>query len=341
MIAKPLFAFVFAALPLAAPVRAGVQNAGSLLVFPVFDNSPGSTSIVSVTNTNGDAVTGQVRVHFVYVNGSNCQEFDRVRTLTPNDTITVLTKYDNPNQTQGYLYCFALNKLTGAATKFDYLVGTEIVGTASDALDTETQPFVFRAGNGLAEGANTDLDGDGIRDLNGNEYEPAPNRILVPNFIASTNEIGNKLVLINLTGGAAFTASVGFEVYNDNEEIYSGQYSFSCWTKVDLLSVSNVFANWFLKSTNHNPNEIEGTNDLAPETGWFRLNGLTASSSTTTFSDPAILAMRLTQVVGRPNLGIQGLGSGIANDGFAALPYGEGTQTNGDLLPHGTQGDGN
>ncbi len=341
MIAKLLASVSLASVVLAAAAHAGVQNAGSLLVFPCFDNSPGATSIVTVTNTNNDSVNGQVRVHFVYVNGSNCQEFDRVRTLTPSDTITVLTKYDNPNQTQGYLYCFALHKTTGAATKFDYLIGTEIVGTASDALDTETQPFVFRAGAALAEGANTDLDGDGIRDLNGNEYEAAPNRILIPNFIADTNEITNKLVLINLTGGAAFTASVSFEVYNDNEEIYSAQYAFSCWAKVDLLSVSNVFANWFLKSTNHNLNEIEGTNNLAPETGWFRLNGLTASSTTTTFSDPAILAMRLTQVGGLPNLGIQGLGRGIANDGFAALPFGEGTQTNGDLLPHGTSGDSN
>ena len=110
-----------AVLGLTAGASAGVQSAGSLLVFPYYESGRNSASgldtYVTVTNINLSPDTGTVKVEYVYINGSTCLEFNRTRTLTPGDTLTVNTRTDNPNSTSGYLYVFAKNKTTGAATR--------------------------------------------------------------------------------------------------------------------------------------------------------------------------------------------------------------------------------
>ena len=108
-----------AALGLALQAQAGVVEPGSLLVFPCFDSHAGKTSIISVTNTNSDQVNGTVDVEYVYVHGYDCLEFNRTRTLTPNDTLTVIAHKDNPQQQEGYLYVFAKSHTTGKAIKLD------------------------------------------------------------------------------------------------------------------------------------------------------------------------------------------------------------------------------
>jgi hypothetical protein len=60
------------------------------------------------------------------------------------------------------------------------------------------------------------------------------------------------------------------------------------------------------------------------ETGLFWINGLIASSTATSINNPAVLAVLIETVNG---------GSG------AVLPYGKGTQDNGDLVPHSVLGD--
>ncbi len=218
----------------------------------------------------------------------------------------------------------------GRAVKHDHLIGTAHVVGGGGEDDYEYSPFVFKAGEALAAGAATDLDGDGLRDLNGLEYEQAPDEILIPRFVGQeggaghgkdlSNSNGSGLVLINLTGGAAFEAIVDFLVYNDNEEVFSAQYQFKCWKKVDLLRISNVFANWFLESTGHNPAEsVDGS-----ETGWMRLDGNVAFSTAAQFHDPAILAMLIEKIDGSTT---------------GELPFAVGVQPNGDLLPLGVLGD--
>jgi hypothetical protein len=283
-----------------------------------------------VTNENSDPQNGSVKVEYVYINGYNCLETNRTRTLTPNDTLTVSAFLDNPNMQRGYLYVFAKSMTTGRAIKFDHLIGTSRIVTGGDNGDYELSPFVFKAGSALAEGANTDLDSDGIRDLNGNEYEKAPDQILIPRFVGQTGG-ANKgrdlqgdnvsyLVLINLSGGAAFDAIVDFLVYNDNEEVFSTQYQFRCWKRVPLLDISNVFADSFLVSTNNALSEsLDGS-----ETGWMRLDGSVAFSSAAQIQDPAILAVLIEKIDGAT---------------CGELPFGIGEQDNGDLLPRGVLGD--
>jgi hypothetical protein len=126
--------------------------------------------------------------------------------------------------------------------------------------------------------------------------------------------------MINLTGGSKFTATVDLLIWNDNEEVFSSQYSFDCWEKKELSEISGAFNQDFLLSTNHTVSESFG----GIETGLFWINGLIASSTATSINNPAVLAVLIETVNG---------GSG------AVLPYGKGTQDNGDLVPHSVLGD--
>ncbi len=293
---------------------------GSLLLFPYFDNSRGLDTYLTVTNTNSDfnqngqLFAGTVDVEFVYIDGESCLEFNRTRRLTPNDTITVSTQADNPNDPRGYVYVFAKSPTSGAAISWNWLEGDSIVSSFSDALLSNIAPVVYAAVG--AQGTNTDVDGDGVRDLNAVEYAASANELHIPRFIASPL---SSLIVVGLTG-LQFTTVVNYLAYNDNEEAFSGQITFDCWDTRRLPNISGIFTDDFLESTNDNALE---TGILGVETGWIRLVGLTAFSSAQQRSNPAFLAVRVDKIA------------------FASLPYGVGTNTNGDLLPIGPFYDNN
>ena len=310
----------------ATAATGGANEPGSLLVFPMFDNTRGGYTVITVTNTNSDLQSGAVTVEYRYIDGYSCNEFNRTRNLTPNDTLSVLAKNDNPNQQKGYVYVYAKSSTTGKPIKFDHLIGQVMFINANFDDDTFVlNPFVYKAGEALAEGDNTDLEnggvGDGIRDLNGLEYQTSPDEILIPHFFGQDDDDDGRLVLINLTGGKQFEAIVDFLVYNDNEEVFSAQYKFDCWKYQELLDISNVFDDEFLDSTN----DAAGENVLGNESGWFKLDGNVAFSTNTSIPDPAILAVFVC--------------NRETEDGVGALPFTLGSQDNGDLLPLTILGD--
>lgn len=301
-------------LALAATAQANsIDRAGSLLVFPYFNNTSGSTTFLTVTNSNADSA-GTIDVEFVYINGDDCLEFNRTRRLTPNDTITVSTVLDNPNDRRGYVYAFAKSTTTGAPVSFNFLEGNSIVFSSADALSTNIAPVVYTAVP--AQGAATDVDGDGNRDLNGAEYSSSVNEIHIPRFVADPS---SSLIVLGLTG-AQFRTVISFLAYNDNEEAFSGQFTVDCWDIRRLHNISGVFTESFLESTNHAMGEM-GVNGT--ETGWIRLVGQTAFSTAAQRSNPAFIAMS------------------IDNSSFSSLPYGAGTNNNGDLLVLGPFADNN
>jgi hypothetical protein len=306
-------------LSLAAAANGGIPEAGSLLLFPTFENERGEDTIITVTNTNGDhtptvgtLTAGTVDVEFLYINHYDCHEFNRTRRLTANDSITVSVRLDNPNEREGYVYVFAKSPTTGQAISWNWLIGIErtVEGGGQDE-DFDTNAYVFKAIG--AQGTPTDVNSNGLRDLNGVEYDAGPDILLFPRFVGQGGGNESELVLINLTGAAQFTAIVDFLIYNDNEEVYSAQYSFFCWDEVDLDDITGIFTESFLDSTGNNP--LEHINNR--EYGWFRINGNVAFSTADSVQDPMILAL-LTENIG-------------PGDG-GELPFGRGTQTNGELL---------
>ncbi|MBL8857706.1 MAG: hypothetical protein JNL28_04255 [Planctomycetes bacterium] len=341
-----------------------LDRAGSLLLYPLFDNNRGGLYTITVTNTNNDTtpsaqsqqlLNGTIDVEFVYINGDNCLEFNRTRRLTPNDTITVTTLLDNPNQATGYAYVFAKSPITGQAVNFDYLIGDsfQVAPFISGGLDIP--PIVFRASSTFVPGAATDIDNDGVRDLNGSEYEKVSDKLIVPRFFADSQGVSEPgIILIGLTG-QAFTTIINFLIYNDNEEVFSAQYSFDCWDRILLRNINGAFTNTFLQSTNHNPNEfvlfaglgvpalVGGPIILPPvvpqlEYGWYRMDGAVAFSTAASVSDPAFLAVNVERLI-TWNFDAKKAEGFVA--AAASLPYGVGEQANGDLIQHGPFPDNN
>lgn len=304
------------------PCNPGHRFPSSLLVFPEYDNRQAALTLLSITNADPDH--GNVDVELVYIarrdaenNLVDCLETNRTHHLTPNDTLSLITSVDNPNTRQGYVYAFAKSRTTGQAIVHNGLIGNALVIDGITQLNYSFNPYSYL---GIGdEGVATDHDGDGIRDLNDIEYQCTSDVTLVPRFLGQSRSVRSDLVLINLTGGSAFEAVLDFTIYNDNEEPFSAQHAFTCWEKIPLADISNVFNHQYLLTTSHAANENVGV-----ETGWFRIDGNVANSLATSLPDPAFLALLIEK---------------IGPMGVTDLPFETGMQVNGDLVPRGVLGD--
>jgi hypothetical protein len=300
------------------------RSPASLLIFPEYDNRSGKNTLFTLTNTDLDLTSDPVSVEIWYIASSNCLKNDFTLTLTPGDTVTLLTKAHFPSTSRGYAFAFAKNS-AGQPVSNNVLIGQQVYieGFSLGSLDWSINAAGFKAIP--SRGQPTDIDfgafGDGHKDLNGVEYESAPDRVHIPRFLGQNNRNSSSMVFIALSGGVQFTTIMDFGIYNDNEEMFSRQYQFSCWDKVSLAGIAGVFENSFLKTTNDAPNEIIGHSDL--ESGWFWFEGRNAFSTNTNISDPAVYGFLI---------------EGRHGKRVADLPWDEGCR-NGALLPTGPLGD--
>lgn len=313
------FLGLFCALVMAAsPAHAERNDPGSLLIFPEYDSRQGSFSFLTVTNVN---ISESIRVHFNWVDEESCLKTNAFKTLTPRDTITFYSSSSSPNPNRGYCFAYASSMAGASATDFDYLIGSSITLDGFTNSKYQLNAMVWEAQTG--HGNPTDLNSNGDRDLDGMEYGSTPDRIAIPRFFGQLGGVGNpyaELILIGLTG-TKFDTTAAFLIYNDNEEVFSGEHTFDCWDRVPLLDISGAFSNNFLlNGTNNDPNEILGFPLF--ESGWFMVNGAIANSTTTSISNPAMLAVMVE--VGRMS--------------SASLPFTIGEQFNGSLLPSSLSG---
>jgi hypothetical protein len=274
---------------LATRAHAGGTEPGSFLLFPEFDNRPGQVTYVTITNVNPSSSSGSVRLHLNYVDAATCQVTNRFATLTPRDTLTFVTAAHVPGLQRGYLWVYA-QSTTGTPIDFDHLIGSTLRIDGVLGLDYSISPLTLQGVPGA--GLSTDVNGNGRRDLDGAEYERAPRRIYVPRFFGQSAEplprgtALSDMVLLQPLGEQSTTTTTSWLVWNDNEEAFSNEYSFTCWTRVPLLSISGVFGAGFLASSNDNPDEVVGATIL--ETGWFQVRGTTAVGPGGTQSSPPI-----------------------------------------------------
>ena len=308
-----------AGLGLASDAVAGGRNPGSLLLYPEFDNRDGDVTLLTITNVadSGDDVT----VEFVYIgrydsqgDDVSCEEFNREALLTPNDTLTLITNYHNPQHEQGYVYAFAKDE-AGEPMAHNFLIGNLMTIDGIERFEYSMNPVAY-------EGLAGDLNGNGLRDMDGNEYEQSAQEILIPRFLGQGQGYRSELIFVGLTGGAAFRTTVDFLIYNDNEEVFSSEFTFECWDRVRLTDISGIFSNEFLQMfTNHASNEILGASGR--ESGWMRMEGHIASSTAVTLPDPAIYAVLVEKIGMR---------------GAADLPFENGQNPNGALLARSLDG---
>jgi hypothetical protein len=305
------------------------RSPSSLLLFPEFNNRQGHNTLVTITNancfncTNGTNLPNEVFVEVVFIDKNSCEEDNFTIPMTPCDTFTFLTGR-RTNINQGYIYAFAKNS-GGQAISFNHLVGQEVVFNGFRTLEWSINASGFRAIP--PEGALTDIDTDGVRDLDNSEYVMAPARIVIPRFLGQDPfpqffaNYRSTLTFIALSGGLQFRTVVDLAIWNDSEECFSDQVEFSCWTKRFLSNISPAFRESFLDSTNNDANEILGWSGR--EAGWIYLTGRSAFSGVEQITNPSIYVVLVEEKGGKRS---------------ADLPWDEGCR-DGDLLPVGILGD--
>jgi hypothetical protein len=305
---------LFALAALAPSLHADGREPGSLLVYPIhevrqeiFKDNEGpievgiqaiaqpAFTLISVTNINRNG-NGTTDVHFEYVNVTqtndpflfaDCSIADRVETLTPADTLTVVTSCHNSAQfAQGYLVVTALDPdEIDTPWSFNHLIGSEqIVSIGGGMYGLEAIPFKAIG----AQGTATDLDSDGRRDFDGGEYERLPDELYLDSFIGV---IAGELILVAFTG-PEYLVNVDLVIYNDDEFQLSGQIAFSCWSRILLAQVSGFFTDAGLSTTSNDPRSLDLDCDNVDdvETGWAILRARDAISPTSpTIDDPALL----------------------------------------------------
>ena len=308
------FASALLTVALAPAAIADGLNPGSALVYPFHRSQTGDNgsmyfTVISITNTNVNPISGSTGVHYEYVNvvpdqGPNanphkplhCNVVNRIETLTPADTTSVLTSCHNASiGEEGYLVVSALDpNQFDSPWSFNHLIGSEVVVTGSIVYTLNAIPFKAIA----EEGEATDADQDGQLDFDDVEYEGIANTLYLDSFVADSL---SSLILINMTGGFKHTANVAFDVWNDNEFPLSATLAFNCWTEGLLTDISLVFDQQFL--ANNTPNaegeldsDCDGYGDY--ETGWARIRGLNASSSVESIADPALLGATADGLLG-------------------------------------------
>ncbi len=254
------------------------RNPGSLLVFPVHRSGATMFTVVSVTNTNTQPATpssngGSINLHYEYVNVTanpadpfkplGCTIFDRIEFLTPADTLSVLTSCHNataPGGQEGYLVVTAEDPDAFRDTiEFNYLIGSALVINGAGAVySVNAIPF---------EANGNPATGNGVLELDGNDYEKAPDMLMIDSYVALA---GSQLALINADGSFDDCNDVYFAVWNDNERALSATLRFNCWFDQPLTAVSPLFAEGFLASLPNDPQELDincdGVGDI--ETGW-------------------------------------------------------------------------
>jgi len=292
---------ILAVVSLLGSASAGGRHPGSLLVFPVHRSGPEYFTVISVTNTNTKKASpwslgGTTDVHFEYANiipsGSafaplGCNVVDRVETLSPADTLSVLTRCHNatPNEGQeGYVVLSALDPLDTLTTwGHDFLIGSSMVVNASGvSYSVNAIPFRWIGLGGDPRDGELQLD-----DL---EYESAPASVIIDCFATFS---GSQLALINMTGSDRERNKIKITAYNDNEFLLSDTVEFNCWFDQPLTSVSAIFRESYLKSTPNDPLELDiscgGLGRI--ETGWARIDSIAVKTpgGTTISSDGVVM----------------------------------------------------
>jgi hypothetical protein len=220
----------------------------------------------------------------------DCGEFDRTELLTPEDTLTLVTNFHNPELEQGYLIVTAVDE-TGEGICFDRLIGNSVTVHGLDAFDCSINPIDYTTFG--PEGSYTDIDLDGIADLNGIEYDLTAGQILIPRFLGQIpGRSHGELIFIALSGGRLFDTVVDLLVYNDNEVAFSTEHAFRCWDRVALTEISPLFDNdWLATYSGDDADESVG----GLETGWIRIDGGMATSRVKSIIDPAVYAVYISQ----------------------------------------------
>ena len=248
----------------------------SILMFPTVDSRAGvgKGTIVSVTNTNASRIVsptnnfrnGDVQAHYYYIEGLAPYNnvFNRKEFLTPNDTLTVLAGSHNPEMEVGYLLVVAEDPESEDAISFNYLIGDEIIVDVAQNKLWSIPAIGFRAlvtsgtrdNNGRLK---TDANSNGSVDFDGTEYDLYPDVLFISSFFEQSASMQGELILVSGLG-SYYQVDVNFLFYDNEEDVFSRDYHFTCWTSEKLENISKV-------------TKALGGSASETASGWARIDG--------------------------------------------------------------------
>ncbi len=257
-------------------------HAGSLLIYPLVDSQPATATLINLTNTNTDTTRclgsterGSIRAHYIYFGSTQAdidagtatwREFDRIETLTPGDTLSVLASDHNPEGEVGYLMVQALDPISGDLIDFDHLIGSAYVANSNLDIMWSYLPYAF-LGNPNNSVLATTACGNGILGsfqalFDGDMYDTFPDVLFVDSFFEENpGTFDSRLVLLSAVD-ANFDSEIFFLFFNNDEDAFSRTLRFNCWMSSSLLDITGTAGN-----LNGDPDEFQ------VETGWARIDG--------------------------------------------------------------------
>ncbi len=187
-------AFEVAAAPFMPPSD---QKPGSLLVFPFYKHDAQNKVDTRLTITNLGKLP--INVHFLFLDGATCSEFDQFVCFTPNASITWKASEFDP-QNKGYVIAYTTDNM-GRPIAYNGLIGNgfvndgEYVGNYGAESFASTLPVGAPLGAVATPGLSWTIPFDGIA------LDMTPTTFAV-DIQSPVDTVNQKIVLAGLTGDA-------------------------------------------------------------------------------------------------------------------------------------------
>ncbi len=173
------------------------QKPGSFLVFPYYKHDAQNKVDTRLTITNLGKLP--INVHFLFMDGATCQEFDQFVCFTPNASITWKASEFDP-QNKGYVIAYTVDNM-GRPIAYNGLIGNgfvndgEYVGNYGAESFASTLPVGTPLGAVATPGASWTIPFDAVA------LDMVPTTFVV-DIQSPVDTVNQKIVLAGLTGDA-------------------------------------------------------------------------------------------------------------------------------------------
>ena len=198
------------------------QKPGSLLVFPYYKHDAQNKVDTRLTLTNIGKLP--INVHFLFLDGATCQEFDQFVCFTPNASIQRKASEFDP-QNKGYLIAYVTDN-QGQPLAYNGLIGNAFVTDGEYVGNYGAESFASPQAQGTTIGAVSTPGLSWTIPLDGIALDMAPTAFAVE-LQSPVDTINQKLVLAGLRGDAYAGTLGGVTqigaglVYNGHEALRS------------------------------------------------------------------------------------------------------------------------
>ena len=198
------------------------QKPGSLLVFPFYKHDAQNKADTRLTITNIGKLP--INVHFLFLDGATCQEFDQFVCFTPNASIEWKASQFDP-QNKGYVIAYTVDNM-GRPIAYNGLIGNAFVNDGEYVDNYGAESFASPLLVGTPLGAVDTVGASWKIPFDGAALDMVPTTFAV-DIQSPVDTVNQKIVLAGLTGDAYAGALSGVSqigtglAYNGHEALRS------------------------------------------------------------------------------------------------------------------------